>query len=212
MLLDIILIVVLVSLVGFGYKKGLMEIVTKIISIVVAFVLAYLLAKTAGEYIANNTNIGAKGRESIQNGVVELLSKKGDLEKYSVLNRTMEDLNINTTNSKAQIAEKVTDYVFVGIGFGAVYLIVRIIAWVATMILDGVVKLPVIKSFNKLGGAIAGFVMFIIEISIILSVIYFASSFEFMKGIVNLINSSVITSTIYNHNIVTHLIASRFMI
>ena len=212
MLLDIILIVVLVSLISFGYKKGLMEIITKIASIVIAFVLAYLLAKTAGDYIANNTSLGAKGKVSIQNGVVEILSKKGDLEKYSVLNKTLQDLKIDVTSSKAQIAKKVTDYAFVGIGFGAVYLLVRIICWVASMVLDGIVKLPVIKSFNKLGGAIAGAVMFLIEASIVLSIIYFASSFEFMKGIVNLINSSVITSAIYNHNIVTYLILNKFMI
>ena len=212
MIVDIILIIILISLISFGYKKGLMEIVTKIASIVIAFVLAYFFAKTAGDYIANNTNIGAKAKVSIQNGVVEVLSQKGDLEKYSVLNKTMKDLNIDLSSSKSQIANKVTDYAFIGIGFGTVYLLVRIIAWVASMILEGVVKLPVIKSFNKLGGAIAGVVMFVIEISIVLCVIYFVSSFAFMKGIINLINSSIITKTIYNHNIITHLIVNRFMI
>ena len=54
--------------------------------------------------------------------------------------------------------------------------------------------------------------MFVIEISIVLSVIYFASSFEFMKGIVNLINSSIITKAIYDHNIITYLVLNRFTI
>ena len=148
MIVDIILIIILVSLIGFGYKKGLVEIVTKIASIVIALIFAYLLARTAGDYIVNNTSIGAKAKASIQNGVVQVLSQKGDLEKYSVLNNTIKRLNIDLSNSKAQIADKVTHYIFIGIGFGAVYLIVRIIAWIVTMMLDGVVKLPVIKSWR----------------------------------------------------------------
>lgn len=209
MLLDIILIIFLASLIGYGYKKGAVDVVAHLASIIIAFILAYFLARTVGDYIAESTIMGKNARASVENNITELMANDKSVGENGIIGRLVEITRIDLSNSRTIIAAKLTDYIFIGIGFGAVYFITRIILWIAAMMLDGIFELPVLKTFNKLGGVIAGIVMFLIETGIIFAVIYFASSFDFMKGIIRLIDSSVIASTIYNHNIITDLLLSK---
>ena len=209
MLLDIILIIFLASLIGYGYKKGAVDVVAHLASIIIAFILAYFLARTVGDYIAESTIMGKNARASGENNITELMANDKSVGENGIIGRLVEITRIDLSNSRTIIAAKLTDYIFIGIGFGAVYFITRIILWIAAMMLDGIFELPVLKTFNKLGGVIAGIVMFLIETGIIFAVIYFASSFDFMKGIIRLIDSSVIASTIYNHNIITDLLLSK---
>ncbi len=204
MILDIILIVLFICIVLYGYKKGAIGIIAKLVTVVLSFVLAYLLAEIVGEYISK-TGFGISLQTSITNAVTEELNTSSRSESVLKLQDTMEN------SVKNEMTLKVARYVFMGIGFAVVFVISRIILWIAQKILESVFELPVLKTFNKLGGIIASALLFIIEVSIILAIIKAISTLAFMNNIVNIINSSVIAKAIYDHNTITNLILTKLI-
>jgi len=204
MVLDIILIVLFVLMILYGYKKGCIGIVAKLVSLIIAFVLAYLLADTVGSYVSG-TSVGTKIQASIENVVIGEINNSEDT---TVIQLIQEKLNLK---NESDIIQKLADYVFLGIGFVIVFIIARLVLWIAQKILESIFELPVLKTFNKLGGIIASVVLFLIEISIFLAVIKSISTISFMTSIVNTINTSVITKALYDHNIFTMLILNKII-
>ena len=100
---------------------------------------------------------------------------------------------------------------FIGIGFISVFVVSRIVIFIVQKILESIFELPVLKTFNKLGGVIASALLFLIEVSIILAIVKSISSLNFMSGTINFIQSSVITKVLYDHNIFTNIILSKII-
>lgn len=204
MIIDIILIAILAIMLLYGYKKGLVKIIAKLVSLIVALVLAYLLADTVGDYILK-TSIGQNVEAKINLITVESL---GSSESTSIVSALKQQLS---ENGEKIITDKITKYVFTSIGFITVWIVVRIVLWIVQKIIETIFEAPVLKTFNKLGGAIVSGILCIIEMSIILGIIKSASMLPFMEQIVNYIESSVITKTIYDHNILVGIIISKII-
>ena len=230
MVLDIILVVLFLLMIVYGYKKGCIGIVANLVSLIIAFVLAYLLAGTVGDYMAN-TSWGIE----IKNGINNKFSNQEEVLPDNVLDgedvKNEEDKTTNDIvnkenitdevvtiiqdsvieNTKDSIANKISEYAFTGLGFVIVFFGARIILWLAKKILEGIFELPILKTFNKLGGVVTAILLFVIEVSIILAVIKSISTMTFMTGTVNTIQSSIITKMLYDHNIFTSLILSKII-
>lgn len=202
MILDVLIIVLLIFTIIYGYVKGCIKIVAKLVSLVVALMLAYIMAGQVGRYILN-TEFGGDIRMSIENRAVNELDK---VEQESAIYIIKEKFSLN--NDKV-LVDKIVDYVFIGMGFIVVFVIARIVLWAGQKILENVFELPVLRTFNKLGGVVAAVALYITEISIILSIIKMLTTFAFMNGVVEVIQSSVITRFIYEHNICTKIILSK---
>lgn len=202
MILDIILIILFVFMMLYGYMNGCIKIVAKLVSLVLALVLAYLLAGTMGEYISS-TSFGESIQTSIERNVLNQLVES---ENSTIVLMLQEKLGLENEQT---LVQKIIDYVFVGIGFVVVFIVARIVLWIAQKILESIFELPVLKAFNKLGGIITAAALFIIEVSVILAVIKSISAISFMNSVVNIIQSSVITKALYDHNIFTNLILSK---
>lgn len=204
MVLDIILIILFIFMLIYGYFKGCIGIVAKLVSLILASVLAYLLADTVGDYIAG-TQFGIDIKNSIQNTVIEKINNVEENTAVSII--------INNVGNENQIAvtNKITDYIFVGVGFVTVYIFARLVLWIAQMILESVFELPILKMFNKLGGVMVAGLLFIVELSVVLAIIKSISTISFMNNIVTVINSSIITKVIYDHNIITNIILSKII-
>lgn len=202
MILDVLIIVLLIFTIIYGYVKGCIKIVAKLVSLVVALMLAYIMAGQVGRYILN-TEFGGDVRMSIENRAVNELDK---VEQESAIYIIKEKFSLN--NDKV-LVDKIVDYVFIGMGFIVVFVIARIVLWAGQKILENVFELPVLRTFNKLGGVVAAVALYITEISIILSIIKMLTTFAFMNGVVEVIQSSVITRFIYEHNICTKIILSK---
>lgn len=204
MILDIIVIVFFVLMIIYGYTKGCISIVAKLVSVIIAFVLAYFLADAVGGYI-ESTKVGIQVKANIEEFV---LNEMNHLENTTVITLIQEKLNILKTED---VAIKVIEYVFVGIGFIVVFVLARIVLWIAQKILESIFELPVLKTFNKLGGVIASVILFLVEISVILAIITSLSTIPFASGVVDIIKSSVITKVLYEHNILANLILTKIM-
>lgn len=215
MVLDIIIIVLVIGAVILGNKKGFIKIASGFVTFLIAFVIAYIFANNVADYIRYDTGVGSKIEQSISTSISSALDKENNEEKEetSKLSEMFGDkINEIVESNKDNTSVVITNYAFTGIGFVATFVVVKLVLIVATIMLDGVFNLPVLKSFNKLGGIIASVILLLLKIWIVLAIIHFVSPMEFMQGIVKAIDSSVITSMLYDHNILVTLISTKFKI
>lgn len=203
-MIDIVLIIIFLLILFRGYKKGFIKIVTKLVSAIVALVLAWLLAETVGEFIASTT-IGSNIKVNIQTVVGEKIARR---EQTDVLTMIQNQFGLKDANS---VSNKLCEYVFITLGFVSVFILARLVLWIAQKVLENIFDLPVLRTFNKLGGVIASGVLFILEISIILALANTLSDFEFMKPIIGYIDSTVVVKALYDYNIFTNIILSKIV-
>jgi len=203
-MIDIVIIIIFLLILLRGYKKGFIKIVTKLISAIVALILAWLLAEFVGECIAN-TSIGSDIKLNIQNMVTDKIAKR---EQTTMLTMIQNQFGLKDPNS---VSDKLCEYVFITLGFISVFILAKIVLWIAQKMLENIFDLPVLRTFNKLGGVIASGALFILEISIILALANTLSDFEFMKSIIEHIESTVVVKALYDYNIFTNIILSKIV-
>ena len=218
MLIDIILILILLISVLIGYKKGFIKILAGLISFILAFVLAYMLSGMAAEYI-KTTKIGSNIKTTIETSVGDYLNVKQEdkieieqeekSKKLDIINIIEKNAEEKIEQGKVNIIEKVTNYVFVAIGFLAVFVLVKIVLLIVFFVLQKIFELPVLKSFNKLGGIGVELIVTFLKIALVLAILKLMSPIEFIQGIIAKIDSSVITKILYNHNIIADIILKK---
>lgn len=202
MILDIIVIVVLLLMILYGYKKGFVKIIAKLVSVIIAFILAYLLASTVGTRISN-TSIGMDISSKITENIASGIESQNGSWLVTLIKDKLELVD------EQQIVQKITDYIYTGMGFVIIFIVARIVLYIAQKIIEKVFELPILKTFNKLGGVMAAVVLYVIEISIILAVIKSLSAVTFMTSVVSVIENSIIVRILYNYNVFTTLILSK---
>lgn len=204
MILDIILIVIVILSMLHGYKKGCISIIAKLVSVIIAFTLAYIFAQSVGEYISN-TSVGDTIKTTIESEVAKGLTGTSVASVLSILQDKLE------VSGGQVLADKIINCVFASLGFILTFIVVRIVLFIAQQILEAIFDLPILKSFNKLGGVLISGLLFVIEISIILAAISGMSALPFMSSVINCINNSIITKTIYENNLFADFILNKII-
>ena len=135
----------------------------------------------------------------------------GALKDTTFFARLQELISKGEVLVDSTFANKMAEYIYVGLGFAIVFVLVRIVLWITVMMLDNVLELPVINTINKLAGSIAAVIMVYLEANVILAIIQLLGAFSFMDGIIQILNNSVIVNFIYEHNIVMHVIMKKIL-
>lgn len=104
------------------------------------------------------------------------------------------------------IATKISDIVINILSWVIIYFIVRIIVAVITVIFDGIMSIPILKSINNLAGLVIGLFVGIFRIYLFLAIIYFISNVTNVLIFVNVIQTSGIINAMYNNNLIINLI------
>ena len=141
MLADIIIIAFMVLSAYFGYKKGFVKTVSKLISFVVSIILAKNLHPVISGYIRNSF-------------IGDFINSKITDKAESIINESAPSFIQNAGHSKVNeitdmIVTVVTIIFIIIITFIAVYFLIKAI--------DLVSRLPVISWINRLAGLVAGF-------------------------------------------------------
>lgn len=217
MVIDIIIVAIFIIAAIWGAHKGAIKIIASLGSFILAFALAYTLAGTVGDYI-KSTEIGNKIEQAIETRIVSENNEETSDEKIEetdaigkieqMLGDTIEE---SIANNKEALTEKIVGYVFVAIGFLTTFVVVKLVLFIAFAIIELVFKLPVLKTFNKLTGCVLELVLMLLKIWIVLGIISFIAPLEFMTQPIELLNESVITKALYDHNIIVNLIIGRII-
>lgn len=111
---------------------------------------------------------------------------------------------INQTKDK--IALKLSDAIINVMSLICIYLASKLILMIVCFVLDGIMQIPLLKQINEILGLILGIILGIIQVYTVLAIITFLSSFIQMPELVAYIKSSLITSVLFEYNLLIMLI------
>ena len=216
--IDIIIVLLIVLSTFFGYKKGLVGVIFKIFSFLIAIVLMLILYKPVSNYVINNTDYD----ENIKTTISEKLSSKdidtGEMLKSDEENQypeiVVEYVNkyaVEAVNEgKANIIEYVSDklsIVIINVIIAiALFIAINLLLLVVQFLTRFIVKLTILKQFDKTGGIIYGLLKGIISIYLILAILSICSALMPNSGILEMIQKSYLGNAMYNNNIILKLV------
>ncbi len=203
-IIDIILICILALTIFWGYKKGLVKVVFKVLAFLIALILTIILYRPITNIVINNTELDEKiANVIIEKGTVEV----DDSAENKTLDKYVENTKKNIQNDVVNTTAKSVSENLVGIiVMIALFIALRIALMILAIFANSLAELPIVKQFNKVGGIVYGLAEGIIIIVAILAIIYFISSMTKDSSIVSVINTSVITKYIYYNNPILNII------
>lgn len=202
-IIDIIVILIFLACIFMGYKRGLTKVIIHLLSFILAIIISLILFKPISTLIINNTDIYT----NLSNSIQETLQKneeeeKTNKEKPNVLiesiNETVDETKENATVAVANsIAETIINIIVIVI----LFIVIRIILFFIKFIFSTITDLPIIKQIDKLGGFIYGVLEALLIVLVLLAIISFVDIPELQLAI----KSSILTSFLYNNNILLML-------
>ena len=194
LIIDIILVLIFVSCVFEGRKKGFVKTVLSLLATIISIIIAQEYASPVAEWF-NGEFIHDRGvewltnliSENINNGsayVLEMIPES-IIRAAEPANVSVESLinGIGSSAEIAQIAEQIYSaaetvmikVVITAIAFLVIYAIANAILSIAVSFISGFFKLPVLKSLNKLFGGVLGAIKGVIAVCVFGVVLVIAS-------------------------------------
>ncbi len=208
--LDIIVIAIFALSIFMGYKKGLIGVVLKLFAFVIAIIVTWILYTPVTNLIINNTNLDENIKNVIiEKGVVVEETKeeqeKSDVSKYvqEYVSKSVNDRKNEVVKNTADIIAEKTVAIIVAVGL---FIVVRIGLILLRFIAEGIAELPIIKQFNELGGTLYGIIRGLFVIYLVFAIFFVVMSVNNIEFISNLINSSILSKFIYEHNVILDII------
>ena len=220
--IDIAAVLIVVVAAAVAYFKGFVKTFFGFVSTILAIALACMFCKTLATYIKENTEID----DFIMKSIISINgNSSGDVSDDT---ETITEDSENTSTSIAEsipntlnemfgldkmkeeattnIVNKITDIVINILSWLIIYAVTRIVLLILTLIFDGIMSLPVLKTINNLAGLALGAIMGIFRVYFILAMVYFVSNIVNIAGVVNAISISTVVSQMYNNNLLINLI------
>lgn len=223
-LIDLIAIAFLVVSALVAYYRGFVKTFFGFVSVILAILFACCFSKSLAMHIKETsemdewiiesiTEIGNQGEGVIESGEdvdsVEDLKNNDFIGFINDLPESVSDvLDIEESKNIAllNLATKISDVVINIFSWVIIYFIVRVIVAVITVIFDGIMSIPILKSINNLAGLVIGIFVGIFRIYLFLAIIYFISNITNVLIFVNVIQTSGIINAMYNNNLIINLI------
>ena len=218
---DIVMVAVLALSIFIGYKRGLIMTAFSLASVIIAVVLAQMLNPIVYNAVAA-TEIDEKIEQKVtayiedvyeEKAVPVLEQKREDIIKEAGLPSFLEKIIIESDSAALKTAENEMKKVSVAAAeftvkllcFVLVAVIIVILLTVLMLALKIVSKLPVIKTFNAGGGAIAGAVIGLGIVYIVCVAVY-AFSFALGGSVQGVADTSLIIGGLEKAGIISMLL------
>lgn len=201
--IDIIVILIFLACIFFGYKRGLTGVIIKVLSFVLSILISLILFKPISAIIINHTDIYDNLSNSIKVTIQEdEKEEKNNSEKPNVmLDSINEKIEETEEDATTAIANNVAEIIINIIVLVILFIVIRIILFFIRFIFSAITELPIIKQIDKLGGFIYGLLEALLIVFVILAIISFIDIPELQLAI----KTSIITSILYNNNLLLML-------
>ena len=197
MILDIIAIVIIAYCIYSGMKKGLIKGLFSSLTFVIALAVTIGTVGAVTEYVSE-TEFGKSIYEATE---IAILEHGGEDEgNFSIPLIDTENLLNEAIETQENISRSLGDLAVKSLCAVALFVGYFIIIKLAVNILDAVAKLPVLKTFNKIGGVLAGAVNAYIFMIILSCLLMLVSSTAMGETIKAQLESSKIAIWFYNNN------------
>ena len=213
MAVDLIIIIIMVSAIFVGLKKGLISCIIDIAAVVVALILAILLCRPITNAVIENTSFDESLAQTISQNIPLSdtdfkVEENSNLPKGIVnyINGITESVNTSKEEAFDAIGKELAGGIITVIVFIAIFIIVRIILAIIKVVAKIIDKIPLLSQVNKVGGAVCGAIEGAIIIYAIFAVISMIAPVISNTGLLELIYNSNIGSIMYNNNFVLNSI------
>ncbi len=221
-LVDLVIISIIISNTFWGYRRGLVGVMFKILVFIVSLIIMFVLYKPMSNAIISKTQIDEWLAEKIAQNIQGTTLADGELLEYNEETTAMSEGVVNVLNSFVSEAldksvTNVVEYVSTNIAVGMIRIGSMLILLMLSRFLllfirfaaELVGSLPIIKTFNKSGGLIYGILKGFLTVYIILAVFAVASPIIQNWGVIDSIQDSTLGSKMYNNNVITNIIFKK---
>lgn len=216
-LVDLIIVSILISNTYWGYRRGLVAVLFKVLLFIVSLLIVFLLYKPVSNSIIKNTQLDEWLSKSIRESLDGTILQDGTLMMSTETNISASVLELIESFVTEALNESSADplgyvsinlaYFMIRVGTMLLLLIVsRFFLLFIRFAAELIGNLPFIKMFNKSGGLIYGIIKGFITIYIIFAVLSIISPFIEGWGITSAIQDSTWGSKMYNDNVILNLI------
>jgi len=217
-LIDIIVICAIIWNSFWGYKKGLVNVIFKILAFFVALIVVLILYKPVSNFIIENTSIDDKISNAIYTSLMKTTVADGELLKptasnnmstqvVKVINSFVSEAIKQAKSDAAQYAAIQLSYMIIRLGtIISLFVITRCLLIMVSFVAELIVKLPIIRMFNRSGGLIYGVVKGFLIVYLLFGILSIISPLISDAGIIKAIQDSTIGSRMYNNNFILKLI------
>lgn len=146
-LIDIIFIAIILLSAFLGYKKGLVNMASKLFAGILAIIITLILYQPVSNAIIKNTPLQTK----IENIIIEKTQTENQEENSNVINELSQ-------NMIKEQAKNISINVVHAITMIGIFLLVKIILSIVFALINGIANLPILKQFNEVGGIAYGLV------------------------------------------------------
>ncbi len=226
--MDILLIVVLLILAGFGlhgYLRGLVRVLFSLVAVFLTIVLATAIAPYVAHFLQTQTPLYQTVKEKcvdyLQSAVEDGMQQETQgWETGTVFGIKMpeelQEIFTENTDAQGSLVEASEVYERAG-GFVAGQVVQRL-AWVVSFalilallsvvvhFLDILAKLPVLKNINRIGGLAIGLLEGLIVVWILFLAVFLCQGTEFGREMMDTIQENAILKLISDNNILEHMI------
>ena len=207
-----------------GWIQGLFKMLISAAGLIASIVIAMYVAPHASGYLEKHTQMDEKiatyiseelqfsdsGKEASRGVQVEIINELplSDSLKASILD------NNNSEMYKALDVTGVYDYIAKSIAViilnAAVFLLLilscRIFFFFLRKAADSLIKLPIVRWIDKIGGGCLGVVKGLIFIWVFFVILSITSTFEWSRGIIEQISQSDILKLLYDNNVLLDIV------
>lgn len=216
-LVDLVIISIIISSTYWGYRKGLVGVIFKVLVFIVSLLIVFVLYKPVSNSIINNTQIDEKLASAIRSNLEGTTLSDGELLEPSKSNFSEGVVGlINSFVSEAlnQAKSDAVGYVSTELSYFMIRVGTMFLLFIASRFLLVFVRfaaellgnLPFIRMFNKSGGLIYGIIKGFLVIYAIFAILSVISPLISSWGVINAIEDSSLGSKMYNNNFILNIL------
>ena len=159
--------------------------------------------------VSENSDINEK--EQIETNINEE-KEDNEQEKLNILDFLPENMLSNSDfeeikeQTKLEIAYKVSELIMNLLSLIIIYIVVKVTLVIASYVLNGIMRIPVLKQLNEILGMIIGAVLGFIQIYIAFAVLIFISSITDISVVIDTVKLSAFASVLFENNLIINLL------
>lgn len=222
-LVDLVIISIIASNAFWGYRRGLVGVVFKILTFIISLLIMFVLYKPVSNTIMEHTKIDEWLTVKIAENLQGTTLADGQLLNYeesgnsNVSKVVLEELNSFVKDALRKSADNVIGYVSENIAIQMVrigtmlllFIVSRFFLLFIRFLAEILANLPIIKMFNRSGGLVYGVVKGFLVTYVILAIFSIASPLISTWGVLDAIQDSTLGSKMYNDNVIIEFIANH---
>lgn len=216
-LVDLVIISILISNSYWGYRRGLVAVLFKVLVFVVSLLIVFLLYKPVSNTIMEKTEIDEWLSSAIRSNLEGTTLNDGNLLEPTESNfsaAVVEMINSFVTEALELAEIDPVGYVSVNLAqfmirvgtMLVLFMISRFFLLFIRFAAELIGNLPFIKLFNKSGGLVYGIIKGFLTIYLILAVFSVISPLISSWGIISAIEDSTLGNKMYNDNFIVNMI------